>query len=193
MSNNCKYLKQKLNKKLECKLTKKIITLKDCSNCIYKEYNCTFQNKNYAIDISVERPVINGNVHSKPEKGTKLSKNCANREKKSLKMSKKSKKLAKMERERESIFTDDLEHCIICGKSPVNKHEIFFGRNRQNSIIYKLVIPLCILEHHNQVNNTGIHFDKKLCNEWHIKGQKKFNEVYPDLDFVEIFKKNYLD
>ena len=35
---NCKYLKQKLNKKLECKLNNKIITLKDCNNCEYKEY-----------------------------------------------------------------------------------------------------------------------------------------------------------
>lgn len=38
-------------------------------------------------------------------------------------------KQAKLERERFSLFTDDLEHCIICGKSPVNKHEIFEGRN----------------------------------------------------------------
>jgi hypothetical protein len=108
-------------------------------------------------------------------------------------MSKKSKKLAKMERDRESLFTNDLKHCIICGKTPVNKHEIFYGKNRQNSIIYKLVIPLCTAEHHNQIGKTGIHFDKKLCDKWHVKGQKKFNEVYPDLDFVEIFKRNYLD
>ena len=161
MNNNCKYLKQKLNRKLECKLTKKIITFKDCKECKEKKYKNDIKISNHLPD--------------------------------NKKMVSKSKKLAKMERERESLFTDDLNHCIICGKTPVNKHEIFYGKNRQNSIIYKLVIPLCTAEHHNQIGKIGIHFDNKLCNEWHIKGQKKFNEVYPSLDFVEIFKKNYLD
>ena len=35
----CIYLKQKINKKLECKKNKKIISLKDCTNCKYKEFN----------------------------------------------------------------------------------------------------------------------------------------------------------
>ena len=35
---NCKFLKQKLNQKLECKLTNKIITIKDCKECKDKEY-----------------------------------------------------------------------------------------------------------------------------------------------------------
>lgn len=170
---NCKYLKQKLNRKLECKLTNRIITFKDCKECKEKE----FKND---IMISNKKCTISSNC-------------CANSDKKTSRMSVKSKKLAKMERERESLFTDDLNHCIICGKTPVNKHEIFYGKNRQNSIIYKLVIPLCTAEHHNQIGKTGIHFDKKLCDKWHVKGQKKFNEVYPDLDFVEIFKRNYLD
>ena len=163
---NCKYLKQKLNRKLYCKKIKKEIKISNCSNCIYKEYNCT-----------------------------KYKDNCANKNNKnklSTMIVQKSKKLAKLERNRESILTDDLEHCIICGKSPVNKHEIFYGKNRLKSIKYGLVIPLCTAEHHNQVGKKGIHFDSKLCKEWHIKGQKKFNEVYPELDFVEIFKRNYL-
>lgn len=35
---NCIYLKQKLNRKFECKLRKKEILLKDCINCSYKKY-----------------------------------------------------------------------------------------------------------------------------------------------------------
>ena len=102
-----------------------------------------------------------------------------------------SNKLANLERNRTSLFTDDLDHCIICGKSPVNVHEIFGGRNRLNSIKYKLVIPLCTKEHHNQIECKGIHFDKHLRNEWHIKGQIMFNKAYPDLNFRDIFGKNY--
>ncbi len=108
------------------------------------------------------------------------------------KIKQKTNTLSKLERNRKSLFTDDLEHCIICGKSPVNLHEIFGGKNRLNSIKYKLVIPLCTCEHHDQVNCRGIHFDKNLREEWHKKGQVKFIETYPDLKFEEIFKKNYL-
>lgn len=109
------------------------------------------------------------------------------------KLKTKSNKLAKLERERFSLFTDDLEHCIICHKSPVNKHEIFGGSaNRKKSMEYGLVIPLCTCEHHDQINCRGIHFDKKLRNEWHIKGQAMFNKTYPNLNFKDIFGKNYI-
>ncbi len=155
MNNKCIYLKQKFNKKLECKKDKNRIPFKDCKECPFKKYK-----------------------ESNNSNSTKLKT--------------KSSKLAKLERERESLFTEDLKHCIICGRSPVNKHEVFGGRNRLNSIKYKLVIPLCTCEHHDQVNCRGIHFDKKLRDEWHKKGQALFQETYPDLDFQEIFKINYL-
>lgn len=158
----CIYLKQKLNKKLECKKDKNRMPFKDCKGCPYKGLN----NKQVKI---YRKEVLN-----------------------SIKLKKRTSKLAKLERERKSLFTDDLEHCIICGRSPVNKHEIFGGRNRLNSIKYKLVIPLCTCEHHDQVNCRGIHFDKKLRDEWHKKGQALFQETYPDLDFMDIFKENFL-
>lgn len=95
---------------------------------------------------------------------------------------------------RYSILTDDLTTCIECGKmGPINLHEIFFGRNRQNSIKYGLVIPLCQEKHHNQFECKGVHFDKELCNKWQKIGQEKFEENYPGIDFISIFKKNYKD
>lgn len=96
---------------------------------------------------------------------------------------------------RYSILTDDLEHCIICGRPKVNKHEIFFGTaNRQISKNYGLVIPLCEEIHHNQYACKGIHFDKNLCDEWHRIGQEKFMEYYNKTidEFRGIFGKNYL-
>lgn len=170
--NNLKCRKQGFNKYV-CKRTNKEIKLCDCKNCPYKEYKdkkCTTIVKKSGLEWK--------NAQKSPVY-------CA-------KMKQRSSKLAKLERERKSLFTDDLEHCIICGKSPVNKHEIFGGRNRLNSIKYDLVIPLCTCEHHDQVNRRGIHFDKKLRDEWHIKGQLKFIESYPNLVFEDIFKKNYL-
>lgn len=96
---------------------------------------------------------------------------------------------------RYSILTDDLEHCIICGRPNVNKHEIFFGTaNRQLSKNYGLVIPLCEELHHNQYACKGIHFDKKLCEKWQIIGQKAFMEHYNKTadEFRMIFGKNYI-
>lgn len=37
MITNCKYLKQKLNKKFECKKQNKIINIKECNNCKFRE------------------------------------------------------------------------------------------------------------------------------------------------------------
>ena len=95
-------------------------------------------------------------------------------------------RLAKAETNRTSIFTEDLEHCIICGRKRDNLHEIFFGRNRQLSIKYGLVIPLFI-ECHREM-----HKSKELQDVWHEKGQAVFEQAYPELEFVKIFKRNYL-
>lgn len=169
---NCINLKQKLDRTLYCKERKCTIKISECNGCPYKKYK---ENTQYNV--------------KKCEKITKIHKIS----RKNVQIKKKTNKLAKMERERFSLFTEDLDHCIICGKSPVNKHEIFFGaKNRLNSIKYGLVIPLCTTEHHNQVGCTGIHFDKVLREHWQIKAQKKFQEVYPELDFLEIFGRNYL-
>lgn len=165
MNNKCINLKQKLDRTLYCKYKKCDIKISECSNCIYKEYKTK---KNDFVGISKIADKKYG-------------------------IKKRTYKLAKAEKNRFSIFTDDLDHCIICGKPNTNKHEIFFGnKHRQLSIKYGLVIPLCIAEHHNQIEQKGIHFDKEMQNYWHKKGQTKFNEVYPDLDFIDIFKRNYL-
>ena len=69
MNNNCIYLKQKINRTLECKKKKKIINIKECNNCKLKEY----------------------------KKCTKFSKNSANHTLKNNELRKKSTNLAKLE------------------------------------------------------------------------------------------------
>lgn len=146
----------------------------ECRKQGFNKYVCKHTNKEIKISDCTNCPY----------------KKYKNKEQKQLKQ--RTSKQAKLERERKSLFTDDLDHCIICGRSPVNNHEIFGGRNRLNSIKYKLVIPLCTCKHHDQVNCRGIHFDKKLRDKWHKKGQTKFIETYPNLKFEDIFKENFL-
>lgn len=42
------------------------------------------------------------------------------------------------------------------------------------------------------MSNDGVHFHKALDNKLKAHTQKRFTEVYPQLDFLKIFGKNYL-
>lgn len=89
-----------------------------------------------------------------------------------------------LEYKRFSIITDDLEHCYICGGKKEHLHEVIFGKNRVNSMIYGLVIPVCSKCH------DYIHNNIKLDNELKVLAQTKFEETYEE-DFLSIFHKNY--
>lgn len=126
---------------------------------------------------------------------TKYNKPCTNCNNKeynmtrwhvSKKISQKSKKLSKLEKNRFSILTDDLNHCIICGKKKDNLHEMFFGKDRVNSMKFNLIIPLCFSCHQEMHKNI------EWQEYWHRQGQLMFEKKYPDLEFLDIFKRNYL-
>lgn len=134
-------------------------------------------------------------LYCKKLKKTITFKNCQNCKfkqikidnyKKNTKIKAKTSKLATQERNRYSILTNDLKHCTICGKPRDHLHEVFFGASRQRSMKYGLVIPLCAECH------AEMHKNKEWQDYWHKKGQQSFITNYPNLDFLEIFKRNYL-
>lgn len=94
----------------------------------------------------------------------------------------KSSKLRKLENNRYSLFTDDLEHCIICHCTGVDMNEVFMGRNRLNSIKYGMCIPLCRF-HHQQY-----HLDRGMQLYWMELGRKKFIEHYSAELWLETFR-----
>ena len=171
----CKYLKIKLNRTFECKKSNKKIMLKDCANCQFKEYKCT----NYSNNCANKEYKSNNNQIKNITDSKKL------KQQKTVKIKSKSNKLARLERNRKSLFTDDLDYCIICKRKREHLHEVFPGRNRTNSMKYSLVLPLCSMHH------QLIHSDNDLMTYYKKKGQTLFENTYPDLDFVEIFKRNY--
>ncbi len=77
-------------------------------------------------------------------------------------------------------------------KSGLHRHEVFFGKNRQKSIKYGLVVFLKP-EMHN-MSHFGVHFNHEF--DLYLKqiGQKAAMDYYGwDIDqFREIFGKNYL-
>lgn len=105
----------------------------------------------------------------------------------STKLKKRTSKQAKLERERTSLFTNNLSKCFLCGSEyQVTKHEIFRGRNRPNSMKYGLVLPLCLSCHEKYQE------DSSFNDYWHKKAQKEFEKKYSHELFMEAFRKNYL-
>ena len=99
-----------------------------------------------------------------------------------------SKNIKKAERNRKSVFTLDLNTCIICGSKKDHLHEIFFGKNRLRSMEYNFVIPLCFNCHQE------MHVNSEWQKYWHIKGQLYFEEHYGSRsDFIKVFGRNYID
>lgn len=165
-----------------CKRNNTSVTLSDCSNCPYKEYK-------YDPEEIKKRFCLNNENCKKTKNNVIFCKKTAKMPyilKKQGKINQKTKKLAKLEKNRFSIFTDDLEHCIFCGKRKDNLHEVIFGKNRLNSIKYGLVIPVCY-EHHLEC-----HKNSQLQEKWKIKAQEVFEKKYTDVEFIKIFGKNYI-
>lgn len=160
---NCIYLKQKFNKKLECKKNRNRIPFKDCKECPYKKYKESNSGQ-------IKRTIKNNH------------KELLN----TVKMKNKSNKLAKLEKNRFSLFTDNMNKCYFCNKPKDHIHEVIYGKNRINSMKFGITLPLCE-EHHRMMHN-----DINLTKEYRKKGQVLFEETYPNLDFQEIFKINYL-
>lgn len=70
-------------------------------------------------------------------------------------------------------------------------HHIYFGAgNRKLSDQYGCVVWLSP-EYHN-MSNKGVHFNREFDLELKRECQKRFEEVYPNLSFREIFGRNYL-
>lgn len=107
--------------------------------------------------------------------------------KKEYKMKNKSSKLANLEKNRFSIFTDNLDKCYFCPNKKDHLHEIIAGRNRQNSMKYGFVLPLCEKCHRKYQN------DVLFNNRWYIICQKYFeSNIGTRDDFINIFRKSWL-
>lgn len=62
---------------------------------------------------------------------------------------------------RESIITDYMEYCMICGKPCEERHHGIPGTaNRCISDQYKIILPLC-REHHNS-SKMSVHHNREM-------------------------------
>ena len=90
-----------------------------------------------------------------------------------------------------SIITDDFGKCFLCrGMRWIEVHHIFPAAYRKKSTQYGLVVPLCHYCHNEPPN--GVHQNKERMRYLQRIGQKRFQEVYPNKDFIKEFGQNYL-
>lgn len=89
-----------------------------------------------------------------------------------------------------SIMADDMGKCHLCGSTrDVQIHHVFGGPFRDKSAKYGLVVPLCRECHEGP---HGVHMDAKKMAKLREEGQRKFQEAHPDLDFMAIFRRNWI-
>lgn len=91
-------------------------------------------------------------------------------------------------------MTNDLTRCYVCGCTRgIEVHHIIHGTaNRKLSDKYGLVVGLCY-QHHR--GGFGVHGKngQPLNRKLKIEAQNAFTEVYKELDFRQIFGKNYIE
>ena len=173
----CKYLKKRKNKPY-CKLLKKEITFSLCKECDNKEYK-----KSTSIKKSPVASGLSNNSQTR-KNAQSLGKSTL----KKTKMHNKSNKLTKLERNRYSVFSNDTKKCYLCGsKYKLTWHEIYSGRNRQNSMKYGLCLRMCLNCHSREQESS------QFNNYWHKQGQLYWEEFIGSReDFIKVFRRNYL-
>ena len=91
-----------------------------------------------------------------------------------------------------SVFTDDMDHCYLCGSNVVHRHHIFGASNRKRSEKYGFIVPLHPRWHNT--SNDGIHNgNRELDLKFKRMAQGYYESHYGTrADFILEFGKSYL-
>lgn len=175
--NYCKYLRKRKSKPY-CYIIRKEISFSTCQECDNKEYKKS--------DYKWKSSTLTGQSNN-----SQMRKNAQSLGKSTLKKTKmhnKSKKLTELERNRYSVFSNDNKKCYLCGSTyKLTWHEIYSGRNRQNSMKYGLCLRMCLNCHSREQENS------QFNDYWHKQGQLYWEEfINSREEFIKVFRRNYL-
>lgn len=112
-----------------------------------------------------------------------VPKNKIEKKKEVTAIKKKSKKLAKLERQRDKDIVKE-GICEFCGKysKRLDPHEIFGGSNRKRSIKNKFVKLIC----------SKCHSNEAIINQLRIDTQKEYMKTHTEEEFINLIGKSYL-
>ena len=96
-----------------------------------------------------------------------------------------------------SIMQEKDGRCYLCmmlhddySMKPVQEHHVIFGRaNRKLSEKYGLKVYLCI--YHHTEGPEAVHKNAEIAKMLKASAQRIFRKVFPELDWMSIFGKNY--
>lgn len=96
-----------------------------------------------------------------------------------------------------SIMQSDSSYCFLCKlldgddfPKPTEEHHAIGGRGkRQLSERYKLKVRLCIP--HHRIGKMAVHNNIEMNRIVQRAAQEAFEKTYPNLNFREIFGRNY--
>lgn len=88
-----------------------------------------------------------------------------------------------------ALLHDDYSH-----RDRLEEHHVIYGNGRrQQAEKFGLKLYLC-WNHHQYVGGTeAVHRNKEISDRLKVIAQQRFEETFPELSFVEIFGRNYLD
>lgn len=112
-----------------------------------------------------------------------VPKKKAEKKKEVTTIKKKSKKLAKLERQRdENLVKEGI--CEFCGNYSrhLDPHEVYGGSNRKRSIQHKFVKLICPKCHSNEA----------IINQLRIDTQKEYEKTHTRQEFINLIGKSYL-
>lgn len=92
-----------------------------------------------------------------------------------------------------SALTEDLDHCIFCGRKREAMHHIFPGSRRSTSDRYGYIVPLCMECH--TASPESVHILPNQGKDLYLKkiAQEHFESHHGDRNvFRELFLKSYL-
>lgn len=112
-----------------------------------------------------------------------VPKNKSEKKKEVTEIKKKSKKLAKLERQRDKDIVKE-GICEFCGKysKRLDPHEVYGGSNRKRSIKNKFVKLICPKCHSNEA----------IINQLRIDMQKEYMKTHTEEEFIKLIGKSYL-
>ena len=123
---------------------------------------------------------LSNSFHPVPKTGQKKTESPP----KSGQIKKKSKKLAKLERQRDKGLVKS-GICENCGKfsKKLDPHEIYGGSNRKRSIAHKFVKLLC----------RECHSNENIINQLKIDTQKEYMKTHTEEEFIKLIGKSYIN
>lgn len=75
--------------------------------------------------------------------------------------------------------------CELCGRQGEVIHHVYGGMNRDKSTKYGLLAYLCVDCH------DTVHSNYEISQELRRRKRKEFQDEYPTLKFMDIFRRNF--